>query len=68
MRCSCCTEVLADMNLVVKRVCLTDEEFCHYGSSHMDALVDTYAHAMGIISNLWLELCNRVHSKFGQGE
>jgi hypothetical protein len=60
--------VLTEVSLAVRRVCLADEEFCHFGSSRTDALIDTYVHAMGIISSLWLELCKLVHSKFAQGE
>lgn len=63
----CSAAMAMDVKFAVRRVCATNEEYAHYAESHLDTLIDVYADCMGVVSSLWLELCELVHSKFAQG-
>lgn len=51
----------------VPKVCYVNEEYARLGIAYLDTLLDAYADCMGVVSSLWLELCNRVRAKFAIG-
>lgn len=64
----CLTAMVQDMKSALERVCVVNEEYDKHGKEHLDWLIDVYAHCMGIVTSLWLELFDHVEKKFLHGK
>jgi hypothetical protein len=64
MGCICCTGLLSDMKTAIDEVVRVTEDYHKDGDSDLDALIEAYSECMGLVCSLWLELSQRVRSKF----
>jgi hypothetical protein len=60
----CSTGMLSDMKSAIDGVVRISGEYRMGDDSHLDAVIEACGQCMGVVSNLWLELSERVHSKF----